>query len=137
VDQHGNLNSTKTSATHFLIGSGGSNDASNANEVLVVIRQSANRFVQRVPYITCPGDNVTVIVSDMGIMERIDGEFTLTTYFPDPKIHDSGRIIKEIKEKCGWNLKISPQVSGAPPPSLEELVTLRAFDPEGYFIGSD
>jgi len=137
VDQHGNLNSTKTSATHFLIGSGGSNDASNANEVLVVIPQSANRFVQRVPYITCPGDNVTVIVSDMGIMERIDGEFTLTTYFPDPKIHDSGRIIKEIKEKCGWNLKISPQVSGAPPPSLEELVTLRAFDPEGYFIGSD
>jgi len=70
-------------------------------------------------------------------MERIDGEFTLTTYFPDPKIPDPERIIMGIKEKCGWNLKISPQVSAAPQPSLEELVILRAFDPEGYFIGSD
>jgi acyl CoA:acetate/3-ketoacid CoA transferase alpha subunit len=137
VDREGNLNSTRTSDTHFLIGSGGGNDAANANEVLVVIPLSPSRFVRKVPYITCPGHNVTVIVSDMGIMERIGGEFTLTTYFPDPNIHDSGKIVNKIRESCGWDLKISPQLVKAPPPSLEELVMLRAFDPKGYFINSD
>jgi len=137
VDQHGNLNSTKTSETSYVIGSGGGNDASNANEVLVVIPQSANRFVPQVSYITCPGDNMTVIVSDMGILERINGEFILTTYFPNPKIPNSQDIIKQIRENCGWELKISPKVTEAPSPSLEELFMLRAFDPQGYFIGGD
>lgn len=137
VDREGNLNSTRTSDTHFLIGSGGGNDAANANEVLVVIPLAPHRFVRKVPYITCPGRNVTVIVSDMGIMERIDGEFTLTTYFPDPSTHDSRMIVSKIKEGCGWDLKVSPQLTEMPPPSLDELVILRAFDPKGYFIKSD
>ena len=67
IDRYGNLNSTKISETSYIIGSGGSNDASNANEVLVVIPQSKRRFVPKVPYITCPGDNMRVIVSDLGI----------------------------------------------------------------------
>ena len=137
VDQYGNLNSTKISDTSYIIGSGGGNDASNANEVLVVIPQSARRFVPKVSYVTCPGDKMSAIVSDMGIFERINGEFILTSYFPNPKISDSQDIIKQIRENCGWELKISPQITETPPPSLEDLVILRAFDPEGYFIGND
>ena len=137
IDQHGNLNSTRISETSYVIGSGGGNDAINANEVLVVIPQSAKRFVPKVPYITCPGHNTTVIVSDMGIFERIDGEFVLTTYFPNPQFHDSQEIITQIRENCSWELKISPNLKEEPAPSLEELVTLRVFDPEGYFIGGE
>jgi acyl CoA:acetate/3-ketoacid CoA transferase alpha subunit/acyl CoA:acetate/3-ketoacid CoA transferase beta subunit len=137
IDQHGNLNSTKLSDTSYVIGSGGGNDATNANEVLVVIPQAANRFVPEVSYITCPGNNTTVIVSDMGIFERIDGKFVLTTFFPDPKIPNSNDIVTQIRENCSWELMASPQLRQEPAPSLEELVTLRAFDPQGYFIGGD
>jgi acyl CoA:acetate/3-ketoacid CoA transferase alpha subunit len=136
VDEHGNLNSTKLSETRYLIGSGGGNDASLANEVLVVIPQSVDRFVREVAYITCRGDNVTAIVSDMGILERIDGEFVLTTFFRNPKIPEPQKAILAIKEKCGWDLKVSPEVVEMPPPTLEELVLLRALDPKGFFIGT-
>jgi acyl CoA:acetate/3-ketoacid CoA transferase alpha subunit/acyl CoA:acetate/3-ketoacid CoA transferase beta subunit len=136
IDQKGSLNSTKISETSYIIGSGGSNDASNANEVLVVIPQSAKRFVQKVSYITCPGNTTKSIVSDMGIFERINGEFILTTYFPDAKIPDSQELINKIADNCGWELKISPHLTEAPAPSLEELIMLRAFDPKGYLIGS-
>ena len=137
IDRHGNLNSTKISESSYVIGSGGGNDATNANEVLAIIPQSARRFVSKVPYITCPGHNTTIIVSDMGIFERIDGEFVLTTYFPNTRFHDSQEIITQIRENCSWELKISAQLKQEPTPTLEELVTLRAFDPEGYFIGED
>jgi len=136
IDRHGNLNSTKTSETSYIIGSGGSNDAINANEVLVVIPQSKKRFVPKVSYITCPGHNMTVIVSDLGIFERKDDNFILTTYFPNTKFLNSQDIIKQIRDNCGWKLKVSRQLTEAPAPALEELIMLRAFDPEGYFIGS-
>jgi acyl CoA:acetate/3-ketoacid CoA transferase beta subunit len=137
VDRYGNVNSTRVSETSYVTGSGGANDASNANEVLVIIPQSAKRFVPKVPYITCPGDNMTVIVSDMGVFEKIEGEFVLTSYYPNPQLGDSEEILRKVRDHCGWELKISPHLREAPPPSLEELVLLRAFDPEGYFIGVD
>lgn len=137
VDRYGNLNSTRVSETSYVTGSGGGNDASNAHEVLVIIPQSAKRFVPKVSYITCPGDNMTVIVSDMGVFEKIEGEFVLTSYYPNPRIGNSEEIVRKICEHCGWELKISAHLGEAPPPSLEELVMLRAFDPEGYFIGVD
>jgi hypothetical protein len=44
-------------------------------------------------------------------------------------------MVEQIRRNCGWDLNVSSQLTEAPPPSQEELVTLRALDPEGFFIG--
>ena len=85
IDKYGNLNSTRTDE-NYVIGSGGANDAANAREVVVVLPQSPSRFMERLPYITCSGENVRVVISNKGIFERsADEELVLTGYFPNPK----------------------------------------------------
>ena len=136
IDKYGNINSTKLPGDVYLLGSGGSNDAINATEVVVIAPQSSRRFVEKVDYITCPGDRVRILVSTKGIFEKLgdNEEFTLTHYFPNPKFPTAEENIRDIKESCGWVLKISPEVREFPLPSLEELIILRLLDPKGYFI---
>jgi len=137
IDKYGNVNSTKVPRERFLVGSGGSNDvASAAKEVVVVINQTRGRYLEQVPYITYPGDRVSTLVSTMGVFEKLgdDKEFTLTECFPDPKLSTLEQRIKQIKEHCGWELKVAPKVKDAPPPTLDELRLLRLFDPKGYYL---
>jgi acyl CoA:acetate/3-ketoacid CoA transferase alpha subunit/acyl CoA:acetate/3-ketoacid CoA transferase beta subunit len=128
IDKCGNINSTKTPQL-YLLGSGGSNDAVNAAEVLAVIPQDRGRFLDKVHYITCPGQRVKTLVSTMGVFEKLrtDEEFTLVEYFAGLKGSDPGKQIKEIKDNCGWDLKVSPAIKATRPPSLEQLVALRLF----------
>lgn len=136
VDKYGNINSTRTSPDSYLIGAGGSNDAVNAKEVVLVVPQSASRLVKKVYYVSCPGNNVKVLVTDMAIFQRIDGEFVLTGYLPSPTVSSTEQAIDQIRQNCGWQLKVAPGITAVSPPSLEELVLLRTFDPQGYFLGS-
>lgn len=133
VDKYGNTNSTWTSPDSYLIGSGGANDAVNAKEVLLMAPQSRQRLVEDVYYITCPGNKVTTLVTDMGIFEKVDGEFMLTSYLPDPTVSSTEEAIDRIRQNCGWALKTAPHVTEIPIPSEDELVLLRTFDPQGYF----
>ena len=138
IDKYGNINSTKISHELDLTGSGGSNDvASSAAETIVTIEQSADRFVERVSYITCPGDSVKTLISTMGIFEKLgsDNEFTLTQFFPDPEVSGHQKTVGKIKQKCGWELKVSNNVTEVTPPTQKELEILRLFDPREYFIG--
>ena len=137
VDKYGNLNSTRISADSFLIGSGGGNDAANGKEILLMLPQSRDKLVDNVYYVTCPGAKVRTLVTDRGIFQKQDEEFVLTNYFPAPTITSPREAISQIRETCGWELKISPQVTEISPPSLEELILLRTFDPQGYFTKVD
>lgn len=134
IDKHGNINSTRITPELFLIGSGGSNDAANAKEVIVIAPQSAKRFVEKVSYITCPGQNVKTLVSTKGIFEKLgcDNDFSLTGCFSTPNIRRD-KEIEEIRKECGWQLKVSPNLSEIPAPDRDELLALRLLDPEGYF----
>lgn len=136
VDKYGNINSTKTSPDSYLIGAGGSNDAVNAREVLLIVPQSARRLTEKVYYVSCPGDKVRVLVTDMGIFQKIDGEFVLTDYLPSPTVSSAEQAISQIGQNCGWELKIAPKIGEVSPPSAEELLLVRTFDPGGYFIGT-
>ena len=131
IDKYGNINSTKIEDV-FLVGSGGANDAANASQVLVVAKQSKQRFVDKVFYITCPGRNIKTLVSDMGVFEKVDGEqeFKLVACLPNPKIIDLEKRIRIIKENCNWNLRIVDDVKEYPMPGEAELSLLRLFDPE-------
>ena len=131
VDKFGNLNSTQLPNGKFLIGSGGANDAVNARDVLVLVNQSKGRFVEKVPYVTCPGQTVKTVVSDKGIFEKNEeGEIILTGYFGPGSKAD---LIAQIKESCSWDLRISSDLAVFPPPDPHALKILRCLDPTGAF----
>ena len=133
VDKYDNMNSTKTAPDSHLIGSGGANDAVNAKEVLLIAPQSRQRLVENVYYVSCPGNRVNALVTDMGIFQKMDGEFSLTCYFPDSTVSSSTEAIDRIRQNCGWELRTAAHVTEIPIPSEDELLLLRTFDPQGYF----
>ncbi|MCP4694574.1 MAG: hypothetical protein GY859_41475 [Desulfobacterales bacterium] len=141
IDKRGNINSTiiksREKGEIYLSGAGGGNDiASVAREVVVVAAQRANRLVEKAHYITCPGAGVSTLVTNEGVYAKIDSEFTLESYFPNPETPDEKERIDEIAGSCGWDLKISPRLKKLPPPTSKELALLRSFDPEGVFLGA-
>lgn len=139
IDRFGNTNTTKIpEAGGYLVGSGGANDvASGAKEVVVTLEQSRNRFVEKVPYITSPGTKVSTVVSHLGVFEKGMGEeeLVLTGYFSAGPSSSEEKYVREIKEQCGWDVKVRPQIQALPLPSSEELRFLRCFDPRRLFLG--
>ncbi len=138
VDKFGNLNSTLIPETNTLItGSGGANDVvSAAGEVLIIVPQSKERFVERVPFVTSPGGRARTLVSTLGVYQKLgdDREFTLTAYFADQLPEGKDEAIRQIREQCGWDLKVIQDPTVFPLPSSEDLATLRLFDPDRYFL---
>lgn len=137
VDQAGNVNSTVIPGVAYLTGSGGGNDiCSAAKEVLVTALSGRGRFVDRVAHVTSPGLRVRVVVSDVGVFEKLDGsaELVLTGYFPLSG-QSEAEVVAAIKAECGWDLRVSPALSPIAPPELEELKLLRLFDPRRQFLG--
>jgi len=140
IDKYGNINTTKIPERNlYITGSGGGNDvASGAQEVLVVSYQSPKRFVNRVSYITSPGKRIKTLVTDMGVFEKIgnDDEFTLTGYFANPQLPNPEANIANIRQNCGWDLKVSPQIKEISLPSFEEVMLVRLFDPHHQYVES-
>src|SRR5207302_11251418 len=82
IDRRGNVNSTVIPGERLLMGSGGANDvATCAGETVIVAAQSAERFLDAVPYVTAPGDRVSTLVSQLGVFDKVDGELVLTGVF--------------------------------------------------------
>jgi len=138
MDKEGNINSTiiKTSSKGdiYLSGAGGGNDiASVTKEVVIVAVQRANRLVEKVAYITCPGTRVGTLVTNEGVYVKNGTNFMLKGYFPTPGSSFEERI-NEIKETCGWALKTLPRMEILASPTQEELNLVRSFDPEKVFI---
>ena len=136
VDCRGNINSSQVpAASLYLVGSGGGNDvASSAAEVVVVAEQAPHRFVEEVPFITSPGERVTTVLSQYGLYRKdpTDGILKLAAYQERPGV-TALETVQEIKERCGWDLQLCPDLVPLAPPSLEELSRLRCLDPERYF----
>lgn len=136
IDRHGNVNSTATPTGEFLVGSGGANDiVTAAAETVVVAAQRAQTFVERVSYVTSPGAKVRCVISTMGRFEKLDGdELVLTGYFA-AQGRDRGQAVAEIRQRCGWDLKVSEDLRELEPANAQELNLLRVFDPERFFLG--
>ncbi len=136
IDKYGNVNSTKIPGLAYLVGSGGANDIASGNrETIVVISSGKQRLVEKVPYVTFTGKKVTTLVTDVGVFEKIGGEetLTLTTYIAARPKQKREEAIAAIKEKVGWELKVSPNLREAQPTVREDLTLLRLFDPKGFF----
>ena len=130
VDKHGNINSTLIPGETLLMGSGGANDvATCATESVVVVAQDKARMLEKVPYVTAPGDRVTRLVSTLGVYEKDQGEFVLMGVY-DSNVVEAAR---ECRDRCGWDLRVARDVSTLDPPTTEEVRTLRVMDPKGWF----
>lgn len=127
IDAFGNINSSRTAAGEFLVGSGGANDALNAREVIVALKQSTDRFVEKLAYVTGRGHNVTTVVSTMGVFRKPDATqaLQLVGCFQNLKSADRAAQIEEIRGECGWPLQSGPDVEAIPAPSREEIDLLR------------
>ena len=136
IDRFGNINSHWVSDNLYITGSGGANDvATGARETMVIMQQSPRRFRDRVRFVTAPGQRVRTLVSTMGVFEKLDGdEFLLTRYFADRGNRSREEIIRDIRENCGWNLKVVPDPAEIAPPTPEELRLLRIFDPRKFYL---
>jgi acyl CoA:acetate/3-ketoacid CoA transferase alpha subunit/acyl CoA:acetate/3-ketoacid CoA transferase beta subunit len=127
IDKYGNLNSTLTSAGQFLVGSGGANDVGNAAEVIVIINQSKDKFVENLPFITTPGKQVSTVISNLGIFRKPQGkrEIIISASLPDNQMPDLAERIKRIKSECGWPILAAEKILDVPPPAADELAMLR------------
>ena len=137
IDKFGNMNSGIEGSRIVVAGPGGAADAYQACETLAVMNQSKTRFVDKVSYITSYGAKIKTLVSTLGVYEKLgdNEEFSLTGCLPNPKFLSLEDKIRNIKQNCGWELKVSPGVTEVSPPTYEELMTLRIIDPDGIYRG--
>jgi acyl CoA:acetate/3-ketoacid CoA transferase alpha subunit/acyl CoA:acetate/3-ketoacid CoA transferase beta subunit len=137
IDKYGNMNSGIENGKIVVAGPGGAADAYQACETLAVINQSKTRFLDKVAYITSCGAKIKTLVSSLGVYEKLgsDEEFTLTGCLPNAKFPTMAENITNIRENCGWEIKVSPAVKMIPPPTYDELMTLRILDPDGIYRG--
>jgi len=133
IDRLGNMNSGIMGGKIFLSGPGGAADAYQACETVAVMAQSKTRFLEKVPYVTSAGAKVKTLVSTLGVFEKLgdDEEFSLTACLPNPKSATLDDRVENVKENCGWELKVAPKVQEISPPTFEELMILRILDPNG------
>jgi glutaconate CoA-transferase, subunit B len=142
IDKFGNINTTVIGGYARprvrLPGAGGAPEiAASCREVTVVLRQNLRAFVERVDFITSvgfgdgPGARERLgltgagpqrIITDLGVLEPDPRtcEFVLTGVYP-------GVSVRNIKEKTGWELRVSADLAEIPPPGPAELAALRAL----------
>ena len=127
IDRHGNLNSTVVGPNEGpkvrLPGGGGAPEiATAAREVYVMLPQSPRTFVERLDFRTSCGDRVSVVVTDLGILEpkTESRELTLTHVHP-------GVEVEQARAATGWELAVVDDVRETRAPSERELEALRSL----------
>jgi glutaconate CoA-transferase subunit B len=126
IDRHGNLNSTVIGEydrpkTRLPGGGGAPEIATCAKDVFVMLRHSPRTFVERLDFTTSIGDNVRVVITDLGVLEPRDGELTLVA------VH-RGVGADDVRAATGWELRVAGTLRETVPPRAEELEALRALE---------
>jgi glutaconate CoA-transferase, subunit B len=131
IDRFGNLNSTVIGDYERpkvrLPGAGGAPEiATSARAVFVMLRQSPRTFVEKVDFVSSLGTRVSVVVTDLGILEPDPRtrELTLTRIHP-------GIAVDDVRAATGWELRVADRVEETQPPTEDELRALRALQTKG------
>jgi glutaconate CoA-transferase subunit B len=146
IDRYGNLNSTVIGDYDRpqvrLPGAGGAPEiAASCRETFVLLRQSPRAFVERLDFrssvgygdgagererLGLPGAGVTVVVTDLGLLEpdAQTKELVLTHVHP-------GVAKEQALEATGWPLRVAEDLRETEPPSPEELAALRGLRSAG------
>lgn len=127
IDRWGRLNSTVIGAyehpTTRLPGAGGAPEvAAAARELVIMLRQRPETFVDVLDFVTSVGRPASVI-TDLGVLvpDAETGELTLSRVHP-------GVTVDQVRKATGWPLRIARDVQGTEPVTVEELVALRDLE---------
>jgi len=143
IDRFGNINTTVIGADYAepkvrLPGAGGAPEiAAYCREVIVIVRQNRRTFVERVDFVTSlgfgdgPGSRRYLgltgagprkIITDLGVLEPDPAtcELVLTSVYP-------GVAVPEVRQRTGWDLRVSADLGEIPPPGPSELAVLRGL----------
>lgn len=123
VDPQANLNSTVIGDYDHprtrLPGAGGAPEiATGCAEVVVIAPHTKRTFVPALDFKTTRGDRTTLVITDLGVLEPVGGELTLTALHP-------GVTVEDVRENTGWDLKVAANVRVSEAPTAEELAALR------------
>jgi len=123
IDREGNLNSTVIGGYDApkvrLPGAGGAPEiAALTRRVITIIRQSERTFVGELDFRTSLGTDGQVVITDLGVLRRIDGELTLCALHP-------GVTLEQARAATAWELAVADDLEATDPPSEEELAALR------------
>jgi glutaconate CoA-transferase subunit B len=143
IDCFANINTTVigpyVSPKVRLPGAGGAPEiATSAREVLIVLRQTPQSFVNKVDFVTSVGHGQgfdhrkrlglqtkgpTAVITDLGILtpDATSSELTLSTIHP-------GVTLEKVKASTEWDLKISDNLQVTPAPDSRELAILRDLE---------
>ena len=133
VDRQGRLNSTELAGGRFLVGSGGANDvASRANACVVVTLARPERLPESVAYVTSPGHKVVSVVTDKGVLRRIDGTL-LVAAVPAGEGSVAERT-RDFIAAFGYEPDVARQVEELAPVEPHEVMALREFDRQRLFL---
>ncbi len=129
IDRHGNLNSTVIGDYDHpgvrLPGGGGAPEiATGVRDVFVMLHQTPRAFVQELDFTTSVGDNVRVVVTDLGILEPLSGELSLTAVHP-------GVTVDDARAATAWELRVADDVRETRAPTDAELSALRSLRTKG------
>jgi glutaconate CoA-transferase, subunit B len=142
IDRFANINTTVIGSYDApkvrLPGAGGAPEiAAFCGEVVVIVRQSARAFVERVDFVTSvgfgsgPGDRErlgltgrgpTRVITDLGVLEPDPAtrELRLTALHP-------GVTLDDARAATGWELAAAPDLHATDPPTDGELAALRTL----------
>jgi glutaconate CoA-transferase, subunit B len=141
IDRFANINTTVIGDYEAprvrLPGAGGAPEiASSCGEVIVIVRQSARTFVERVGFVTSfghgrgePGERErlglrgrgpTRVITDLGVLAPAADtrELELTHVHPGVRAQD-------VVDATGWPLRVAAELRESEPPSDSELRALR------------
>ena len=144
VDRYANINTTIIGSSYAqprvrLPGAGGAPEiAASCGEVIVVARQTRERFVERLDFVTSVGHGSgretrrqlglrgrgpTAVITDLGVLEpdASTGELVLTRAHP-------GVTVDEVRAATGWELRVAAALERTLPPSEEEVRVLRELE---------
>jgi acyl CoA:acetate/3-ketoacid CoA transferase alpha subunit/acyl CoA:acetate/3-ketoacid CoA transferase beta subunit len=133
VDSEGNLNSTMLDSGSFLVGSGGANDVtSRAAACVVVTRARPERLPRHAAYVTSPGNRVVSVVTDRGVLRRLDGRLRVAAVPAGPDSLEDR--VRAFVGSCGWEPDVAADVEELGPVDQGEVAALRQFDRERLFL---
>jgi glutaconate CoA-transferase, subunit B len=123
IDRQGNLNSTVIGAYEEpkvrLPGAGGAPEiAALTKRVITIIRQSDRTFVNQLDFKTSLGADDQVVITDLGILRRVDGELVMSALHP-------GVTLDQAREATAWELAVADDLETTEPPTEDELAALR------------
>jgi glutaconate CoA-transferase, subunit B len=123
IDSNGNLNSTVIGAYEQpkvrLPGAGGAPEiAALTKRVITIIRQSDRTFVNQLDFKTSLGADDQVVITDLGILRRVDGELVMSALHP-------GVTLDQAREATAWELAVADDLETTEPPTEDELAALR------------